>query len=439
MAKSYCLQIKISSLVNEKKFYSLNDALSYFKKVVLENCNINKELDYILNEPLPSLNYRKSVYNYLNMLFYKKEIPSYKMIDYSDYDDEPCIFDSSEYIDVEQDFADEASELDLKLGFTFCVGLEGMHLIFTKKLLTIIHFEKTKDSLFFVFEPFDKSRKSIEIKLLKNEDYVLPKITGSIYPVMLFSLFTNGLKCPIKANSKSNSRKGLVYEMSRYLLLNVNQKQSIPSKSSFTERVIKDYINVIKKFGFDINEDNKEYYLPPFICKKDCMTVFSCIENSSLSNICKDELSKKFMFDSGYLRYAKDDLEESNIHIPSKKKWCPNDYSFIIYQTLRLYPRFLPITSIKKENLHNIIQTNYQIDKMPKRQTLSDNIKSMIAINLPIRKSKTKVSYLFTYKELLKEDVDKIILCIEENTCIDSKEKDTLIKKIKSKFIIGTY
>ena len=76
MAKSYCLQIKISSLVNEKKFYSLNDALSYFKKVVLKNCNINKELDYILNEPLPSLNYRKSVYNYLNMLFYKKEIPS---------------------------------------------------------------------------------------------------------------------------------------------------------------------------------------------------------------------------------------------------------------------------------------------------------------------------------------------------------------------------
>jgi hypothetical protein len=130
-------------------------------------------------------------------------------------------------------------------------------------------------------------------------------------------------------------------------------------------------------------------------------------------------------------------LEESKIPTPSKKDWKNKDYALIIYNALRLAAHPLPITSNtkdiskKKENLTDIIVKYY--GATDRRQTISDNIKSMIAVGLLVKEEGNKIA--FNINEILTvEDLALIENCIMQRITVNTDTKISLINKMKTKF-----
>lgn len=426
MAKSYVLHEKRYYQTSGNCFHNMNDALFYMKEMISKACNIEKELAFISSNNLPSPKYRRSVCEYLYTFFYKKKFPSLNVIDYSDYKGEDHTFDIDDFYYYDEQF--EITEYDEKLGFIFYVGKDGMHLSFLNGLGTMIAFKRNNIEASFVFEAWEKDRPAIEIRIIESNDKLPPKLIGSFYPVLLLEELLNGTKTPIKSDSNNNA---LIRIMEQKLFDKMNKDVILPSKLTFTERVIKDYLKQIEKMGYEIKSDGKDYYVPPFICKSDANLIINAIRNSNLLKEVKNQLIDRFIKISGYNRFAKNELEESPIHKPSSTSWSKGDYSLIVYHMLKLLSKPVLVTSKKKESIFELIRINYGFEKMPKRQTIENEINSMIAIGLPIKRVSGGVVFNAEDK-LSPKEKEAIIECIKNNNNLSINKKH-LIAKIDEK------
>jgi hypothetical protein len=233
-----------------------------------------------------------------------------------------------------------------------------------------------------------------------------------------------------------------------------NERFLLPKHTKFENGTWDTYVERLKYFGYDVQTvkidikypdgngeeqttHRKEYYIPPFICKRDANLIIQSIENSHISEDRKRELVHKFISESGCHRYSKDDLEESELPTPSKKEWKDNDYALIIYTVLRSYANPLPVISNtkdsakKKENLQDLIIKHYGSPNQ--RAAITNNLNSMIAVGLPIKKEGTK--YVFDMSgTLTAEDLNLIQGCIMQNDALDGNTKARLIDKFREIF-----
>jgi hypothetical protein len=330
------------------------------------------------------------------------------------------------------------------------------------------YFRGKKGFRAFAFNPIRREydpnpRDSWHMRIQASVDRQLTMLTGS-YPVvmLLSSLLKATKKKPINFDADEMDKLEidtadlcLAWELREELYNKINNKQFVlPKKTRFDDTTLEGYIKRLIYFGYDvktikteIKEYNykgtpiervtKEYYIPPFICKKDSNLIIQCIKDSTLPEKQKGTLVQKFKSESGCLRYSKDDLEESKIPTPSKKDWKNKDYALIIYNALRLAAHPLPITSNtkdiskKKENLTDIIVKYY--GATDRRQTISDNIKSMIAVGLLVKEEGKKIA--FNINEILTvEDLALIENCIMQSITVNTDTKISLINKLKTKF-----
>ena len=455
-----------------------------FKEKIKEKVNINPELAKIAKNGLPSPKYRASVYKYLSIFFKTGKWPSADIIDYSDFQGKKRPFPPKEP-DEEMDTEYESflgfhetyrnnyrniTEYDCNLGFVFAVNDLGFHLeMLGESMDTVAFYFRGKNSFrAFAFNPVRREydpnpRGSWHMRIQASVDRQLTMLTGS-YPVvmLLSSLLKATKKKPINFDEYEMDKLEidtadlcLAWELREELYNKINNEQFVlPKKTRFDDTTLEGYIKRLIHFGYDvktvktkIKEYNysgnpiqrviKEYYIPPFICKRDSNLIIQCIKDSTLPKKQKGTLVQKFKSESGCLRYSKDDLEESKIPTPSKKDWKDNDYALIIYNALRLAARPLPITSNtkdiakKKENLTDIIVKYY--GATDRRQTISDNIKSMIAVGLLVKEEGKKIA--FNINEILTvEDLALIENCIMQSITVNTDTKISLINKLKTKF-----
>ena len=455
-----------------------------FKEKILEKVDINIELSKISQKGLPSPKYRASVFKYLYIFFMTSKWPSAKMIDYSDFHGKIRPFppsDPDEEMDTEyerflgfhetyrNDWRD-ITEYDYNLGFVFAVNERGFHLeMLSRNRETIAFYFRGKGGFrAFAFNPAHHEcdpdpRGSWHMRIQSSDVKQLTMLTGS-YPVvmLLSSLLKATKKKPINFDAYEmekieidKSDLCLAWELREALHDKINNERFVlPKKTKFDDATLEGYIARLIYFGYDVKtvtteikdydykghpmgRKTKEYYIAPFICKRDANLIIRSIEDSHISEYQKQELVQKFIFDSGCHRYAKDDLEESKIPTPSKKEWKDNDYALIIYTALRSYARPLPVTSNaknvakKKENLLDLIIEHY--GSPSQRAAITNNLNSMVVVGLPIKKEGTKFAFDMSGM-LIAEDLDLIQECIIQNDALDDNTKARLIDKFRATF-----
>jgi hypothetical protein len=368
----------------------------------------------------------------------------------------------------------DITEYDCNLGFIFAVNERGFHLeMLGESMDTVSFYFKGKNGFrAFAFNPtrreYDPNpRGSWHMRIQASVDRQLTMLTGSYPIVMLLSYLLKATKKkPLYFTDSYKKYKRILgiedtadlcfSEMLNDELHNKinNERFVLPKHTKFENGTWDTYVERLKYFGYDVQTvkidikyldgngeeqttHRKEYYIPPFICKRDSNLIIQCIKESKLSEKQKQALVQKFRLEAGCLRYSKDDLEESKIPAPSKKDWKDNDYAMIIYNALRLAAHPLPITSNtkdiskKKENLTDIIVKYY--GATDRRQTISDNIKSMIAVGLLVKEEGKKIA--FNINEILTvEDLALIENCIMQSITVNTDTKISLINKLKTKF-----
>lgn len=459
MSTCYDFQSKSCYQPDDARFKTMTEALSYFKKMLRQCCSIQPELVAIAQPELPAPRYRASVCSYLYDFFCTGKFPSCDTIDYSDYLGKRRGFPAK----MREEDAEEASgyervlgfeelycyrgvtSYDRSLGFIFAASKRGFHLELlttTSNLKTICYFYRREGLAAFGFEPMEGERPSFDARIFRSEGELPTKLTGSFYSAMLLSiLLSQRDKCQIELTEKQqralrddSTDLCLLWKLNSEIYKKMNDGLVLPSNFNLSERTIERYIESLKRFGYTIEEIEKEYYIPPFINIRDADMIISSIEGSELDVTRKRELISKFGFDSGYHRYANDIDEEAANPLPPYDNWEKGDYSLIILNMLRLCDRPLPMTSGKKESLQGLIEQHYGI-KIG-RVAISDNLKAMIAMGLPVKQEGDL--FVFDSKNSLrKADIDLIKECIRCGALPDTASR--LISKIDERLPIGKY
>lgn len=447
MAKAYTLQEKRYVQTDAEGYESLSAALLGLKKMIQENCNINPELNAIYNKRLPAPNYRLSVCKYLATFFFKDKFPSYKMIDYSDYEGAPRKFDPDSFSEFKE-FTD-ITDFEYQLGFVFSVGENGMRLGFIgHNLMTYCFFKKYDDMAFFGIEYMQQDRTGLDARIFKTDKDLPPKLSGSFYTILLLDVLLKErnmcrINVPLEEvknmsmEEEQNPSNCLSWKMEEWLYAKMNQGFILPSRITLDEGTLAGYIDLLKKFGYTVNKNEDKYYIPPFICKKDTDIILDCINGAKMAHFSKSFLSEKFKSEVGYYRFSENGNEESEMPKPCHKDtWSAGYYALIIYDLLRLCARPLPISSEKKESIHGLASKYYGVE-IDRKKAIPNNAAAMVAMGLPVQKIDGK--YCFdTSKLLSKDDMDALVKCITESNITES-EKKRLIEKLDEKFPIGKY
>lgn len=464
MSTCYKIQGKLCyQPYDPKPFNTMTEACAHLKKIIRENCDMSAELAAIATDGLPSPKYRASVYKYLETLFNTGKYPSADMIDYSDYEGERRSFpakmsaDDMEYASgyekilgfLELYSNENVSSYERSLGFIFSASERGMHLeVFDSRndLRTICYFYRRVGLAAFGFEPMGQGRTPFDLRIFKTEGELPTTLSGSFYSAMLLSILLGETQprpitlteAQIRRYNDDDPDACLMWKLNSEIYAKMNEDFVLPVEIKLSDRTIERYIDIIKELGYKVEQNENGYYIPPFICTRDAELILHCIKNSDLTESKKYELIKKFETESGYYRYVEDNLEESAPPMPfHNKKWKAGYYSLIILNMLRLCDRPIPVTSNKKENLKDLIKTHYGVKKIG-RVAISDNIKAMMAMGLPIKKEEG--GYVFdTSNALNKAYLDTLKKCIVESDILENNTKENLIKKIEEKFPFGAY
>ncbi len=461
MPTCYDLQGKLCYQPYEGRFKTMTEACIHLKKLIRENCKIDAELSAIAQNGLPAPKYRASVLKYLYILFNTGKYPTSDMIDYSDYQgvrrcfptktdeyDAECTTGYEKALGFAELYSNEnISSYDRSLGFIFAVEKNGFHLEFLESrndLRTICYFYRREGLAAFGFEPMGQGRTPFDLRIFKTEGDLPTTLSGSFYSAMLLSILLGESDSrPISLTEDQIRRFGdddpnacLMWKLNSDIYAKMNEDFILPTDIKLSDRTIKRYIDIIKELGYEVTKLENEYYIPPFICRRDAELILHCVKNSNLSEDKKSELIEKFEAESGYYRYAEDYLEESATPVPQHKDWKAGYYSLIILNMLRLCDRPMLVTSAKKENLKALIEKHYGV-KIG-RVAISDNIKAMMAMGLPIKKEEG--GYVFdTSNALNKAYLDTLKNCIAESDILENNTKENLIKKIEEKFPFGAY
>lgn len=463
MPTCYDLQGKLCYQPYEGRFKTMTEACAHLKKLIRENCKVDSELRAIAQKGLPAPKYRASVFKYLYILFNTGKYPTSDMIDYSDYqgtrrcfptktdeDDSECVTGYEKALGFVELYSNEnVSSYDRRLGFIFSVGEKGFHLEFLESrndLRTICYFYRQEGLAAFGFEPMGQGRTPFDLRIFKTEGELPTTLSGSFYSAMLLSiLLRESQPRPIVLTEEQIRRYGdddpnacLVWKLNSEIYAKMNEDFVLPAEIKLSDRTIERYIDAINELGYEVKKMGNEYYIPPFICRRDAELILHCVKNSDLTEDEKYDLIQKFETESGYYRYAEDYLEESATPVPQHKDWKAGYYSLIILNMLRLCARPMPITSAKKENLKDLIKKHYGEKIKIGRVAISDNIKAMMAMGLPIKKEEG--GYVFdTSNALNKASLDTLKNCIAESDILENNTKENLIKKIEEKFPFGAY
>lgn len=454
MAKGYILQEKRYIETGFCRTESFSAALVALKKLIIEECDIKKELVAINDPSLPAPKYRESVYRYLAFFFYKSKYPSHEIIDYSDYEGEVRKFDPDEFYEFEE--FEDATEFEKKLGFVFCAGEEGMRLGFLgSKLLTYCFFKKRSDNAAFGIEYLDARRQGLDARIYRSTEDLPPMLSGSFYAVLLLDILLKqedklklvfSLEEELREEAKEIENNGdsktcLKWEMERILYARMNEGFILPSKITLDENTICDHISLLKKLGYNVENDSKEYYIPPFICKKDVDLIHESLVRANIPDQQKIELSEKFKSEAGYHRFSKNDGEEFEAPLPLKSEpaWTAGAYALLIYNTLRFCARPLSLSSSSpnRESVQELVKKYYGVE-IDRKKSIPNNIKSMIAMGLPVVSVGNKYSF-DTSKLLLSEDIETLSLCIDANGRLSKDDKERLKRKLTYNFPIGDY
>lgn len=458
------------------------DSYNAMKKLIRQFCDIDPELQAIVQKGLPSPRYRASVYRYLKAFFKNGIFIAPEHIDYSDYKGKVREFPPKrpqseekyatgyerkmgfiEYYDNEN-----VTSYDEELGFIFSVGKQGMHLELLGSrapfLCSRYTFQICGEGVVFNFEPgtATDSRPALDLRSYKSDGELPPKLSGNFYPVLLLNILLNETKMrPISLHENedyweegSDPEKCLVQRMGAEIYEKINEGFVLPSEINFSERTIERYIETLQALGFGVKEDKRKiqtwdysgedktlvynkYYIPPYICKHDAELILKSIKRSVLPNEEKNKLIEKFKRETGYHRFAKNDTEEADTPMPIKGECKTGAVPLMIFNLLRLCGRPIPVTSTKKDNLKDLIKDLYGRDKID-RKAISNNAKAMVALGLPIMMVNGKFCF-DTSKLLLKDDLDTLAACIDENGCLDNATKTRLTQKLFEKFPVGKY
>ena len=461
MPTCYDLQGKLCYQPYEGRFKTMTEACIHLKKLIREHCKIDAELSAIARKGLPAPKYRVSVCKYLYTFFNTGKSPSVEMIDYSDYegtlrcfppktDDVECVTGYENALGFAELYSNESiSSYDRSLGFIFSAGKNGFHLEFLgsrNELRTICYFYRREGLAAFGFEPMEKDRPGFDVRIFRNDGELPTTLSGSFYSAMLLSILLKETEPrPIALTEAQIRRYGdddpnacLVWKLNSEIYAKMNEDFVLPAEIKLSDRTVERYIDAIKGLGYKVEKVENEYYIPPFICRRDSELILHCIKNSDLTENRKNELIQKFETESGYHRFAEDYLEESTTPVPQHKDWKAGYYSLIILNMLRLCARPMPITSAKKENLKDLIKKHYGEKIKIGRVAISDNIKAMMAMGLPIKKEEGGYAY-DTSNALNKADLDALKKCIAENDILENNTKENLVKKLEEKFPIGAY
>ena len=457
----------------------LKEILQKFKEKVRERVDIRPELARISRADLPSPRYRASVYRYLSEFFLTGNFPAPSIIDYSDFQgsirpfpprepDEEMQTTYESFLGFHETFCnDDVTEYDYELGFVFAVNRQGFHLeMLGRNRDTIAFYFRDRGGFRgFAFNPYrgasvSPHRSSWHMRIQTSTDKSLTMLSGSYPVVMLLSYLLEATnKKPLDLDEYDLEKLKidradhcLAWALNHDLHEKINNERFVlPKKTKFDVTTLEGYIQRLVAFGYDvktvtteikeydykgdpIRRVTRDYYLPPFICKRDSSLILQCIENASLPEAERRGLIQKYKTESGCLRYAKDELEESEIPTPSVQRRPDNDYALIIYTVLRRAARPLAISSTtrdaakKKDNLRDLIVKYYGFPR--NRTTISDNIYSMMAVGLPI----LKVGQKYTFDEsrmLTARELDLITSCVTHSTVPDGDTRSRLINKLK--------
>ena len=496
MAKYFDLHLKTAykgdiDKIEAQRFLNRRDAYyskNGVKSLIMECCDIEPELKAIGDDSLPSPKYRASVIKYLETFFKEYDHPDYRKIDYSDYYQDRKLhkfppIPTSEDKEYAKGFEKEMeiiehyknprykiTDYDKALGFVFSVSDKGMHLQFLgtrNKLETIYMFQNCKRGIVFNFESHGDDRCDVHIRSYKTDGELPPMLRGNFYTVILLNILLNQTeKCEIDLHKIDKDKDSLKKKMSEFLYNEVNEKLILPSEMERSSAAIKDDIKRLSDFGYkvvevphkrtyrnyndktNITEIINEYYIPPFICKKDVRIIVNCIkalEDCSKSE--KAELIEKFKNDVGYYRFSKDDTEEAPFPTPKNsshppKKLKSGHNGLVIYHTLRLVDRPLQVVPKHTDGLKSLAEKYYGKmrgdDKFSiGREAIADNTKALMAMGQRIKRS--DAGYYFDTSDVLsRSDIDFIIKSIEQSETAD-KERSRLIEKVKKSFPIGEY
>ena len=459
-----------------------------FKRKIIEIVDISPELERIAKDGLPSPKYRASVYKYLDMFFNNpRNFPKDDIIDYSDFEgkirpfpprepEEDMDTEYERFLGFHETYRNDwrnITEYDCRLGFIFAVNKRGFHLqMLAENRETVAFYFRGKECFrAFAFDPmrdrYDPDpRGSWHMRIHTSTDERLTMLTGSYHVVMLLSyLLKETEKKPLYFTDPDKRNLGMQDTADRCfswmihdsLHKKINEERFVlPKVTKFENRTWDTYVERLKYFGYDVKtvtthikylDDNgkdhttqrMEYYIPPFICKKDSDLIIRCINDSELPKGEKQRLVRKFISESGCCRYSKDDFEESEIPTPAKegKVWSDNDYALIIYTVMRLVARPLPITSTtkdvakRKENLVGLIAQHY--GSPTNRPSITNNVKSMVALGLLVEKEGKKYAFDMS-TALTADDLEQLQNCIAKNNALDENIKVRVIDKIKNKF-----
>lgn len=460
--KGYELQEKCYKQGASKGFASLAHALDYMQKLICENCKIDEELEAIREDGLPAPRYRASVAKYLEDFFVKGKRPSHKIIDYSDYEGTPRVFDADS-------FSESAGFKRFKgvtgfergLGFVFAAGEGGMQFSFLDDRM-LCYFKRYRETAFFGVEYSDTERVALDVRILQSDGEYLATLRAPFYPLLLLDILLKQ-KNKMNARALGNKMCHRVYEAMN------GEGLAVSVKIEFSKNDIVKYLPLLREFGYDvkthtvtvdseyytkdgerINREKKKYsyYIPPFICKRDADIILGCIARAALPEGERKGLAEKFMGAVGYDRYAEDAFEESAIPKPRRYRctrfpdcktgceWPDRFYALVIYHTLLFCARPLPITSKRKESIQGLVEKYYGVE-IDRRKVIPNHAASMVAAGLSVQR--TDGEYCFDTSALLtKDDIDNIEKCITESD-IEKSEKERLIQKLNDKFPIGKY
>ena len=486
VAAYYCIDGKF---YNGDKFEravteTTGEIFSILKKRIREKTDISPELAKIGKDGLPSPKYRESVCKYLSSFFKTNSWPRPDIIDYSDFKGYKRPFPPREpeedtYTEYEMLLGFHESyrngyitEYDLELGFIFAVNEYGFHLqMLGSERDTIAFYFRGKNCFRgFAFNPgrcdYDKNpRTSWNMRVVPSDEKPQSLLKGSYRVVMLLSsLLKSTKKKPIniddrdlKKISVDSSDICFSWELREELHNKItNDNFIMPKKTVLDDATLEGYIERIRNFGYEVKtvkteikeldsngnpvgngREIREYYIPPFICKRDAELIVRAVNASTLPYGKKHMLVLKFISESGCRRYSKDELEESELPSASKKDWKDNDYALIVYTAVRAYARPITVTSTtknekkRKDNLLDLIIEHYGAPR--DRKSIMYNINSMVAVGLPIKKEGNK--YAFDTSRIMSgEELSLLEDCILGSADLGADEKARLTDKLKAKF-----
>ena len=427
-------------------YETFDEARAELKTIITEKCNIDYLMSIVSRARALSPKYRESVYRYLKEFFYTLEYPSADIIDYSDYVGTPRLF--RPYVFSELEAIEDVSEYEIRLGFSFAVGDDGMRLALVgadKRPKTICYFKLVDDWIAFGYRSHKEKSPKFEVRIRRTECAPLKSFRKSYRMLTFLSLLlkeTGKLHMSLYGNSVpqmilGQTDESLVRKMEEELRKTVGDGMLMSADLKPSVQVLANYIAILNELGYNIKSVNKCYYIPPNICKADSELIIQSIRRTRIAEKRKEEIVRKFSLMSGTHRFSAYDLEECDVRRPMRLPQKVSHYPAMIYTVIRQCP--IPVvyaTTGTGISLQRLIEMQFGV--YIGRVALYDCVGAMIEMGFPIKRKRDGVYYDNT-ELLLDSELEQLVNAITANSELSDTVKDRLITKLYERLPLMRY